>query len=56
MNTKDENVSIVMSNVACTGSESRLELCTHTDGGHRCVDNTGAQALCEPSKLTIEIS
>ena len=49
MDTKDGNLSIVMSNVACTGTESRLELCAHTDGDHKCVENTGAQALCEPS-------
>ena len=56
MDTKDGNLSIVMSNVACTGTESRLDLCMHTDGDHMCVGNTGAQALCEPRKLTIEIS
>ena len=56
MDIKDGNLSIVMSNVACTGTESRLDLCMHTDGDHQCVGNTVAQALCEPSKLTIEIS
>ena len=54
--TKHENVSIVMSNMACTGTEPSLEFCTRSDGDHKCVDNIGAQALCEPSKFTIEIS
>ena len=56
VDTKNESVSIVMSNVACTGTELGLESCKHKDVDHKCVDNTGAQALCEPSKLTIEIS
>ena len=55
MDTKDGNVSIVMSNVTCTGTESALASCKRSDGDHKCVDNTGAQALCEPSKLAIEI-
>ena len=54
--TKHENVSIVMSNMACTGTEPSLEFCTRSDGDHKCVDDIGAQALCEPSKFTIEIS
>ena len=53
---KDKNVSIVMSNVACRGTESALGSCSHTDGDDNCVDDTGAQAMCEPSKLAIEIS
>ena len=53
---KDENVSIVMSNVACRGTESALGPCSHADGDDNCVDDTGAQAMCEPSKLAIEIS
>ena len=48
--TKDENISVAMSNVACTGQESVLASCKRLDGNHRCVDNIGAQALCEPSK------
>ena len=56
VDTKDENVSIVMSNVACEGTEPELKDCTYTDGDQKCVDNTGAQALCEPGKLTVEIS
>ena len=56
MGTKHENVPIVMSNVACTGTESGLAFCTRSDGDHKCVDNIGAQALCEPGKFTIEIS
>ena len=53
MDTKDENISVVMSNVACTGQESVLASCKRFDGKHNCVDNIGAQAFCEPSKLTI---
>ena len=56
MDTKDENVSIAMLNVACNGTESTLATCTRSDRDHKCVDNIGAQALCEPSKLAIEIS
>ena len=56
MDAKNESVSIVMSNVACTGTEPSLEWCTYTDRDHQCVGDTGAQALCEPSKLTIEIN
>ena len=51
VDTKDENVSIAMSNVACTGQESVLASCKRLDREHKCVDNIGAQALCEPSKL-----
>ena len=50
MDTKDENISVAMSNVACTGQESVLAICKRRDGDHRCSNNTGAQALCEPSK------
>ena len=53
---KDDNVSIVMSNVDCKGTESDLESCLHKYGDDNCVDDTGAQAMCEPSKLAIEIS
>ncbi|XP_044179629.1 neurotrypsin-like [Acropora millepora] len=53
MDTKDENISVVMSNVACTGQESVLASCKRFDGKHNCVDNKGAQAFCEASKLTI---
>ena len=51
---KDKNVSIVISNVDCRGTESDLLSCSRKDGD--CVDDTGAQAMCEPSKLAIEIS
>ena len=51
VDTKDETISISMSNVACTGQESVLASCKRLDGKHdKCVDNIGAQALCEPSK------
>ena len=54
MDTKDETIPVAMSNVACTGQESVLASCKRLDGKHiKCVDNTGAQALCEPSKLTL---
>ena len=56
MNTIDHNISVVMSNVACTGQESVLASCKRLDGKHNCLDNIGAQALCEPSKLTIKMS
>ena len=52
---KDENVSIVMSKVDCRGTESAWEYCSRTDGDDNCVDHTGAQAMCEPSKLAIEL-
>ncbi|XP_044172021.1 scavenger receptor cysteine-rich type 1 protein M130-like, partial [Acropora millepora] len=48
MDTKDENTSVAMSNVACTGQESVLQSCKRSDEKHNCVDNIGAQALCEP--------
>ena len=50
MDTKDENISVAMSNVACTGQESVLASCKRRDGDHQCSNNIGAQALCEPSK------
>ena len=53
---KDANVSVVMSKVNCDGTEADLESCSSLGEGHKCVDDTGAQAMCEPSKLAIEIS
>ena len=50
MNTRDNTTTVAMSDVACTGQESVLASCKRRDGGHSCVDNIGAQALCEPSK------
>ena len=51
MDTKDETISVVMSDVECTGQESVLASCKRLDGKHdKCVDNIGAQALCVPSK------
>ena len=51
MDTKDETISVVMSDVECTGQESVLASCKRLDGKHvKCVDNIGAQALCQPSK------
>ncbi|XP_067023854.1 uncharacterized protein [Acropora muricata] len=48
--TKDENISVVMSNVNCTGQESVLASCKRRQGKHQCWNNIEAQALCEPSK------
>ena len=50
MNTRDDTISFAMSDVACTGQESVVASCKRSDGGVRCVDYIGAQALCEPSK------
>ena len=50
MDTKVEKNSVAMSNVACTGQESVLASCKRRDGNHRCLNNIGAQAFCEPSK------
>ena len=50
MNTRDDTISVAMSDVACTGQESVLASCKRKDGNPWCVDNIGAQALCEPSK------
>ena len=51
MDTKAETISVLMSDVECTGQESVLASCKHLDANHvKCVDNIGAQALCEPSK------
>ncbi|XP_067023944.1 scavenger receptor cysteine-rich type 1 protein M130-like [Acropora muricata] len=56
MDTKDENISVVMSNVACTGQESVLASCKRFDGKHYCVDNKGAQAFCEPNPQHIKLT
>ena len=50
VSTRDDAISVVMSNVACTGQESVLASCNRVDGEHNCMDYIGAQALCEPSK------
>ena len=50
VNTRNDTISVVMSNVACTGQESVLASCNRVDGKHNCTDNIGAQALCELSK------
>ena len=50
INTRDDTISVAMSDVACTGQESVLASCKRRDGSSWCVDNIGAQALCEPSK------
>ena len=56
IDTKDANVSVVMSKVNCDGTEPDWESCRRLGGDDNCVDDTGAQAMCEPSKLVIEIS
>ena len=48
----EENIPFLMSKVSCDGRESNLASCQRTDGEHDCPDGKGAQALCEPSKLT----
>ena len=55
MDTKDVTISVVMSDVACTGQESVLASCKRLDGKHKCVDNIGAQAVCVPSKWKLNI-
>ncbi|KAK2556118.1 Hemicentin-2 [Acropora cervicornis] len=54
MDTKDETISVVMSDVKCTGQESVLASCKRLDGKHvECVDNIGAQDLCVPKNRTV---
>ena len=56
IHTKDANVSVVVSKINCDGTEPDWESCKLLDGDDNCVDDTGAQAMCEPSKLATEIS
>ena len=56
IDTKDANVSVVVSKVNCDGTEPDWESCKSLGGDDNCVDDTGAQAMCEPSKLATEIS
>ncbi|XP_044182087.1 leucine-rich repeats and immunoglobulin-like domains protein 3 [Acropora millepora] len=42
-----------MSDVACTGQESVLASCKRREGNHWCVDDIGAQALCEPKNRSV---
>ncbi|XP_044165708.1 hemicentin-1-like [Acropora millepora] len=53
MNTRDDTISVAMSNVACTGLESVLASCKRSDGDQNCVDNIGAQAFCQPNNITL---
>ena len=56
MDTKNETISVAMSNVACNGQESDLACCKRLGGKHiKCVDNIGAQALCQPSKWKLAV-
>ena len=50
INTIDHTISVVMSNVACTGRESVLASCKRLDANHFCAGIKEAQALCEPGK------
>ena len=50
MNTTGKNISVVMSDIACTGKEPVLAQCNRLDGEHKCPEDIGAQALCVPSK------
>ena len=50
MKTTDDTISVAMSDVACTGQESVLASCKRRDGNHQCMNNIGAQALCELCK------
>ena len=55
LNVTVGDIPVLMFNVSCTGEESELASCKRTDGEYDCQDDKGAQALCEPSKLSIEI-
>ena len=50
INTTNNTISVAMTDVACTGQESVLASCKRKERNRRCVDNIGAQALCEPGK------
>ena len=45
MNTRDDTISVAMSNVACTGQESVLASCKRLDGRHKCVGNIGGSGI-----------
>ncbi|XP_068703720.1 uncharacterized protein [Montipora foliosa] len=53
MNTTDENIPAVMSDIACTGQESVLAQCNRLDGERNCPDDIGAQALCVPNNVEV---
>ena len=53
---KEEEIPFLMFNVSCGGRESNLASCKRADGEYTCLDDKGAQALCEPSKLSIKLS
>ncbi|XP_068691047.1 inactive tyrosine-protein kinase 7-like [Montipora foliosa] len=53
MNTNDENIPIVMSDIACTGQESVLAQCNRLDEEHKCPEDIGAQALCVPNNVEV---
>ena len=54
LDVEGEDIPVLMSNVSCNGGETNLASCKRTDGEYDCPDDEGAQALCEPSKLSIE--
>ena len=50
---KDEDIPFIMSDVDCNGDERKLASCPRTDGNLNSdcqTDDTGAQALCDPSR------
>ncbi|XP_068691081.1 hemicentin-1-like [Montipora foliosa] len=53
MNTTDEDIPIVMSDIACTGEESVLAQCNRLGGEHKCPEDIGAQALCIPNNVEV---
>ncbi|XP_068714006.1 lysyl oxidase homolog 2-like isoform X1 [Montipora foliosa] len=53
MNTTDEDIPVVMSDIACTGQESVLAQCNRLDGEHKCPEDIGAQALCVPNNVEV---
>ncbi|XP_068757719.1 neural cell adhesion molecule 1-like [Montipora capricornis] len=53
MNTTDEDIPVVMSDIACTGKESVLAQCNRLDGEHKCPEDIGAQALCLPNNVEV---
>ena len=55
LDLKGDDIPVLMSNVSCAGDESDLASCKRADGEYDCRDDKGAEALCEPSKLSIKI-
>ncbi|XP_068748867.1 scavenger receptor cysteine-rich domain-containing group B protein-like [Montipora capricornis] len=53
MNTTDEDIPVLMSDIACTGQESVLAQCNRFDGELKCPEDIGAQALCVPNDVEV---